>query len=85
MAGDEDKVKIYRTKQEKKKYGKNHPMDVVICFDTTGSMSRFLVEVREDIAKTMRKIFSEMKNVKVAVSVRVYILISINFRATHNI
>ena len=73
MAGDEDKVKIYRTKQEKKKYGKNHPMDVVICFDTTGSMSRYLVEVREDIAKTMRCATINRKN---SVQIRIIMILS---------
>lgn len=67
MAGG-DKVKVYRTEHVKKTYSDDHPMDVVISFDTTISMSRFLLEVREQIARTMRKVFSNIKNVRVAVS-----------------
>lgn len=69
MAGG-DKVKVYRTEYTRKTYGQDDPMDVVICFDTTGSMSRFLVDVRKDIAKTMKRIFRKIRNVRVAVMFR---------------
>ena len=45
-------------------------MELVFCFDTTGSMYSCLTEVRKNVEEMIKRILGDIANIRIAVSMR---------------
>ena|SRR3990167_7971804 len=58
---------VVKTKETKKKKEENTPVDVVIAFDTTGSMSSYIQSVRDHAKETVKELFKNSPNLKMKI------------------
>ena len=59
---------LYRTANSRRRLPENHPYDVVLCYDSTGSMGDFINSVKASSAVMVRRIFDGIRGVKIGVS-----------------
>lgn len=62
------KEKIRQVKKKKTEYSLNHPFDVAISFDTTGSMKNFLTAVKSGSHDIVNDVLGQIPDVRMAVS-----------------
>lgn len=59
---------IHRVIYPRRKLPDDHPFDIILCFDTTGSMHGFLNAVKESTEELVTEICAKIKNVQIGVS-----------------